>query len=514
MGRFGHLIDSPILWGFLAALFFFGLFDFKRPWRIVHLDLLVLLSFGFAQIWFHLGEDGIWVPLAYPPLVYLLGRMLWVGFRGERVGLRPSVPVTWLAIALVALVTGRIGLNVIDSGTIDVGHASVVGADKVTSGETVWGQGEFPRINPEGDSYGPVNYYAYVPFELAFPFDGEWDELPASHAASIVFDLAVIAGLLFLGPALRRAPPDADPEEQEAAKAEGTALGIVLAFAWCAYPYTTFELQSNSNDALMVALIVWALVAFASPVRRGLLLGFAAMTKFMPFLLAPLFATGERGLLDRLLPTTGDEPLASRLKSVVIFSAVFLATVGVLLIHPALDPGLETFYDRTARQPARPRPPLLALGPGAGPGLPADADPGGVGRPRRAPRVHPPPPDARAVRGARRGGRDRRPDRPRPLVLPLHPLVLRPLAGGDGAAGAGHQPAGQPPHWTARLRFVLDLRAALLAQISGAGDVSDRFALIAMISNPLRGSRRARRSPRHRQGRSGSRRSPIRCRPR
>ncbi|MCH8181529.1 MAG: glutaminase, partial [Proteobacteria bacterium] len=31
----------------------------------------------------------------------------------------------------------------------------------------------FPEDNRFGDTYGPANYYAYVPFELALPWSGE-----------------------------------------------------------------------------------------------------------------------------------------------------------------------------------------------------------------------------------------------------------------------------------------------------------------------------------------------------
>ena len=67
----------------------------------------------------------------------------------------------------------------------------------------------FPDDNPFGDTYGPVNYYAYVPFELVFPWSGSWDDLPAAHAAAIFFDLAAFALLLRSGAACGPAPPAA-----------------------------------------------------------------------------------------------------------------------------------------------------------------------------------------------------------------------------------------------------------------------------------------------------------------
>ena len=37
---------------------------------------------------------------------------------------------------------------------------------------------------------------------------------------------------------------------------EGRTLGLALAFAWAAYPYSTYVLQSNTNDGLVAMLLV------------------------------------------------------------------------------------------------------------------------------------------------------------------------------------------------------------------------------------------------------------------
>ena len=135
-GTFGHLLNAAYVWIPLSLLFFFGLFDLRRPRKWVHLDLLVLLSFSISHIFFNNANIGVSVPLAYPPLLYLLARMLWIGFRGPPgEGLRPSAPVTWLAIATFFLLGFRVALNIADSGVIDVGYAGVIGADKVIHGE-------------------------------------------------------------------------------------------------------------------------------------------------------------------------------------------------------------------------------------------------------------------------------------------------------------------------------------------------------------------------------------------
>ena len=233
-GQFGHKLNAPYVFLPLCAIFLVGLFDWRRPWRVANLDLLVLLAFGLSHIWFNRGEIGVSVPLQYPPLLYLFGRALWVGFRGRGEGLRPVWPAAWLLIAALFLVGFRVGLNMADSGVIDVGYASEVGANRIAHGEPIYDN--FPEDVSEGDTYGPVNYFAYVPFERIWPWSGTWNDLPAAHGAAIFFDLATFALLFFLGRRIRPGP-------------EGQKLGATLAFGWAAYPYTAFVLQSNSNDS-------------------------------------------------------------------------------------------------------------------------------------------------------------------------------------------------------------------------------------------------------------------------
>ena len=50
--------------------------NFRRPLSLLHLDLLVLLSFSVSLAFFNHAHIDASVPLAYPPLLYLLARML------------------------------------------------------------------------------------------------------------------------------------------------------------------------------------------------------------------------------------------------------------------------------------------------------------------------------------------------------------------------------------------------------------------------------------------------------
>ncbi|HEY6654121.1 MAG TPA: PepSY domain-containing protein, partial [Solirubrobacterales bacterium] len=79
-GAFGRMINAPYIWLPLCAIFVLGLLDWRRPFRLAHLDLLVVVAgFGLSHYFFNRGNIGLSVPLAYPPLLYLMGRALWLG---------------------------------------------------------------------------------------------------------------------------------------------------------------------------------------------------------------------------------------------------------------------------------------------------------------------------------------------------------------------------------------------------------------------------------------------------
>jgi Peptidase propeptide and YPEB domain len=324
-GAFGRMINAPYIWLPLCAIFVLGLLDYRRPFRLAHLDLLVLVAgFGLSHYFFNRGNIGLSVPLAYPPLLWLGGRALWLGFRrAEGSGLRPSVPVAVLAVLAAVLIAGRITLNVADSNVIDVGYSGVIGADRIADREPVYGN--FPSDDQSGDTYGPVAYYVYVPFEQAFPWSGTWDDLPAAHAASIFFDLATMGALFLLGRRIRRGRG-------------GRELGVMLCFAWAACPYTAFALESNTNDALVSLGICVALLCLTSPIPRGITLALSSMTKFAPLALGPLFAT---------YGATGSGSLRRYAKVVIPFAIAFAITVLVVSFQALQDPGLSTFWHRT-----------------------------------------------------------------------------------------------------------------------------------------------------------------------
>jgi hypothetical protein len=315
-GEFAHSLNSPLIWIPLCLFFVVGLFDWRRWRRIANLDLLVLIGFGVSHFFFNQGNIGLSVPLAYPVLVYLLIRCLWIGFRGRGSGLRPVWPTMWLLIAALFLMGFRVGLNMADAGAIDVGYAGVTGAHKIVHGEPLYG--DFPEDIHSGDTYGPVNYAAYVPFEVIWPYTGEWDDLPAAHGASIAFDIVTFGLLIALGIRIRPGPA-------------GRRLGAILGFGWAAFPYTAYVLESDSNDSLIAALLVLTLVLLAKPLWRGATLALATWAKFIPLMLGPMLLT-----LDGWKP-----------RKLAVFAGGFTAVTVAAMLWPTIDPGLKVFYERT-----------------------------------------------------------------------------------------------------------------------------------------------------------------------
>jgi hypothetical protein len=329
-GAFGRHVNALYVWLPLCVLFLLPFVNFRRPFSMLHFDLLVLLSFSVSLAFFNNAHIYASVPLAYPPLLYLLARMLALLRRGRpaagppRVAsLRLNVPLPWLALGVVFLLGFRIGLNVTDSNVIDVGYAGVIGAERIVKDKPLYGS--YPSDNERGDTYGPVNYEAYVPFEQAFGWSGTWDDLPAAHAAAIFFDLLCVVLLFLLGRRMR-----------------GPTLGVALAYAWVSFPFTLFALESNSNDTLVAALVLAALFAASyrsrlAPGARGALAALAGLSKFAPLALAPLLAT--HGLREL--------PSSRRRWAFVLFVLAFAGTAVVAFIPALSHDSLHTIYQRT-----------------------------------------------------------------------------------------------------------------------------------------------------------------------
>jgi hypothetical protein len=343
----GKKINSYEVWLGFCALFLLGLVDWRRVFSLRNLDLLVLVSFS-ASLWFFNRGEIFWsVPLVYPGLVYLLARMVWIGVRGRALNAsRPLWPVWLLAAAAIFALGFRIGLNVRDSNVIDVGYAGVIGAQRIASGESPYGHfpvqddrkpcgaadregeireriqanGRCESSNDRGDTYGPVSYIAYLPGFWFFGWNGHWDDLPAAHFTAIAFDVLCMLGLALIG-----------------RRFGGNRLAATLGFAWAAYPFTQYVSNSNTNDSIVPAFLIWGFWLVSSSWARGAFAALASWTKFAPLLVVPMWATYPEWRRD----------VRTKWKFVAAFAIATAASFFVLLLEPNPLHAASTFYHRT-----------------------------------------------------------------------------------------------------------------------------------------------------------------------
>ena len=339
----GKVLEKPWVWLGLCAIFLVGLGNLRRPLSLRNLDLLALLAFTGSLFAFNDANIFLSVPLVYPPLGYLLARAGWIGFRGRaELFPRSSLPIWALAAATVFLLGFRVALNVEGSSVIDVGYAGVIGADRILEGQAPYGNmptrkgkpcagadpdgrdriqtnGRCESANERGDTYGPLSYVAYVPAVALLGWSGKWDALPAAHVTSIAMDVLALLAMFLVG-----------------RRFGGRPLGVTLAFAWVAYPFTAYTLNANTNDALMPALLLFGFLALTSSMTRGALVAAAGWVKFAAFLVAPLWLTYP-GDVDRRAVT----------RFLLGFAAATAVSLSVLLLEPAPWSAFDTFLDRT-----------------------------------------------------------------------------------------------------------------------------------------------------------------------
>jgi hypothetical protein len=342
----GERINSYPIWLGFCAVFLLGLVNWRRPLSVRNLDLLVFLSFSVSLWFFNRGDIFTSVPLVYPPLVYVLLRCAWIGVRGRATPGHTVWPAWILLAATVFLMGFRIGLNAQASNVIDVGFAGVVGAQRIANGEAPYGHmpiegtlkacgpadaegeirnriqtnGRCESANPFGDTYGPVSYEAYLPGYAVEGWTGKWDDLPAAHVTSGLWDVIAVVGLFLVG-----------------RRFGGTALAATLAFAWAAYPFTQYASNSNTNDMIPPAILVWGFWLSTSAWARGAICALSGWTKFAGLVLLPLWATyPER----RLRPT-----LRFAAGALLATAAAF----SILLLEPSPLHAARVFFDRTIR---------------------------------------------------------------------------------------------------------------------------------------------------------------------
>ena len=316
------------------------------------------------------------MPLYYPPLAlparpHALDRLprSRAATAGRGRGCARALPVWLMTVAVIGLLALRLAGNIADSGVIDVGYAGVIGADKITDAEPIYGEAPSPTTTRPATPTGPPTTSPTSPSSRCCPWSGAWDDLPAAHAGG---------DLLRPGDDRRplRARPGAGPP-RGASDGDGGAGRRSDAGRWSRWrtgsaparrrgsPEPTRANVARHDARLRLGRLPLhrpspcrrtpttrcsapcssgASSLFASPLARGGLLGIASLAKFAPLALVPLYAAGERGIRlrarTRAARCCGRSP-CSRSPS-PSSPALFLA-------HPAVDPGLADFYDRTSR---------------------------------------------------------------------------------------------------------------------------------------------------------------------
>jgi hypothetical protein len=348
----GKWINNPWVWGGFCLVFLIGLADLRRPFSLRNLDLVMLLSPTASLYFFNHGDVFTSVPLFYPALFWIVVRGVWIGATGRGSTARVTWPA-WVLLAATCFLGGfKIMLNVEASNVIDVGYSGVIGAQRIVHGEAPWGNfpiegtlkacgpadasgetreriqtnGRCESANPQGDTYGPVAYESYIPGYGFFGWSGKWDSLPASHFTAIAFDLLCILGLWLVG-----------------VRFGGIPFGATLAFAWAAYPFTQYASNSNTNDAIMPAFLIWGFWLVTAPFWRGALAAFSGWTKFASLIVAPLWLTYPSRRISW--------------RFAVGFVVASLLAFSIVLLEPSPAHELVVFFNRTLRwQIGRPSP--------------------------------------------------------------------------------------------------------------------------------------------------------------
>jgi len=302
----------------LGALFMLPMLDLRGPLRWAQLDLLALVCFAVALA----CEEPLstWpVLLAYPPLAYLALRMIALararglerplGARAHAPALRALLGTPWLVLGIAVLACVHVDWALSSGAVSDVGEAGVAGALRILHGHALYGRAGGAHVaDGHLDTYGPLDYVAYVPFAALA------GATLAAHLAALFFDLLTAALLLALG-----------------RLHAGVRAGVLLAFCWLAFPLTFYEDALGYNDSLVAAALVTTLLVARSPARRGAMAALAAWTKLSPLALVGLLA---------LHRTRGA-------RMIVEFAGAF-ALASALVFVPALShDSIHTFLART-----------------------------------------------------------------------------------------------------------------------------------------------------------------------
>ena len=115
----------------------------------------------------------------------------------------------------------------------------------------------------------------------------------------------------------------------------GPRLAATLAFAWVAWPFTQYASSSNTNDAILPALLIWGFLALTSPLARGAAVAVLGLDEVR--VAAPAAALAR--LPGRAPRTRARRSSGSRVATVLVFFVLFL--------EPSPWHAARVFFDRT-----------------------------------------------------------------------------------------------------------------------------------------------------------------------
>ncbi len=269
-------VEHPWALAVFGALFVLPLIDLGRIRRMANLDVLALAAFALA-IGFWSVRRAWPLVFVYAPLVYLALRMLVLSRPREAPATRarasgaPILSRGWLLAGIAVLCALHVARTLDSRASTDIGYASVRGALAIVHGRPVYAPEKALAAklgyDPHYDTYGPATYEAYIPFALLA------GGRTAQQLATLFFDLLTTLLLFLLGRRVR-----------------GPGFGVLLSYAWLAFPLSVYADELAANDALVAAALAGALLASCRPARRGAALALAAWSKLGSVALVPLLA--------------------------------------------------------------------------------------------------------------------------------------------------------------------------------------------------------------------------------
>lgn len=317
-GAFGKDASALWIWLPLLALFLLPFVPRGRP-TLGHFDIAAIALLSVSIAGFNRGRIDISTPALYPPILWLLGRMVWRGLgraKQQPRSLTTLIGPKLMLAGIVFLIGFRAAFAAADGNVIDVGEASVIGANKLFNGQAVYGH--FPERINRGDTYGPVTWAAYVPFAAIFDANSNDDRLAAAGAGAIVIDLFALGLIALLGWRLR-GPPGA----------------MLLSWLWVTCPFTLYVAMCAANDTLPGALLVLTLLAATlggtgGALSRGASAVVGGLSKMASLTLLPIFWRVKG---------------SSRLRDVVAYALACAIATAVVMLPYWSDP--LAVYHRT-----------------------------------------------------------------------------------------------------------------------------------------------------------------------